>query len=194
MPHKRLHQQEHQDGGIDELNVQGLSGVLADRQDANKIQGRDVQDVEPNEGDVLVWDAVDDRWEPQSVSDAVCFGSGFAQVSDDNQSSTTGTTWVQKLRLALTSVPSGTYRISWYYEYNVGASNTEFLGRVQLDDATNLAELSTRVSPTTGFAATGGFCYKDITSGSANIDIDFACAAAKIVRIRRARLEVWRVC
>lgn len=58
------HAASHQDGGSDEINVGGLSGVLADRQDADKLLGRDLGATVPNDGDVLQWDAGGPAWEP----------------------------------------------------------------------------------------------------------------------------------
>lgn len=60
------HAAAHENGGGDEISVAGLSGALGDRQDADQLQGRDVQDAAPNDGDVLTWDDGDTRWEPQA--------------------------------------------------------------------------------------------------------------------------------
>jgi len=192
MPHRRYHAVEHQNDGVDELNVDGLSGVLADRQDANKIQGRNVLDASPNDGDVLIWNNTLSRWEPGAMS--VCFGLNFNQVSSEAVSFSTGTTWAQKLNLSLSSLPSYTYRIGWYYEFNCTASNAEFEGRVQLNDTTDIGSINTRISPATGFSSTYGQYYTEITTGNVNIDIDYRCSANKEVSIRRARIEFWRVC
>ena len=193
MPHRRYHATEHQDGGVDEINVGGLSGVLADRQDANKLQGRDIQDVAPNDDDVLTWNNTNSRWEPQAAS-GVCFGTEYNQAESDGTSVSTGTTWAQKVNLSVSSLPSGTYRIGWYYEFNCSASNAQFEGRVQLDDTTDLAMINTRISPATGYASSYGHKHVEVTTGSVSVDIDFRCSANKEVAIRRARLEIWRVC
>lgn len=193
MAHRRLHGTEHQNGGADEIDVGGLSGVLADRQDADKLQGRDVQDVSPSDGDVLTWDSGDGRWEPAApTGGGGTFGSGFYQTASEGISSTSGSTWVEKLSLSLSDLPSGLYRISWCYEYQTNNSSNEFLGRVQLDDTTNLSEIRCSVVPATGYKPCSGFCYQTL-SGSKRIDIDFSSSKDKIVQIRRARIEVWRV-
>ena len=56
------HAASHQDGGSDEINVGGLSGVLADRQDADKLQGHNVSGTAPSTGQVLTWDG--SAWAP----------------------------------------------------------------------------------------------------------------------------------
>ena len=195
MAHRRLHGTEHQDGGVDEISVAGLSGVLADRQDANKLQGRNVQDAAPDDADILTWSSANSQWEPQpNTGGTPCFGTEYNYAESDGVSVSTGTTWTQKLNLAVSNLPSGTYRVSWYYEHNCTASNAAVEGRVQQDDTTDLAYINTRISPATGFASTSGQKHLSITSGSVSLDIDFRCSANKEVAIRRARLELWRVC
>ena len=62
------HAANHEDGGGDEISVAGLSGVLADKQDANKLQGRDVAVTAPSANQVLGWDSGATQWEPQDPS------------------------------------------------------------------------------------------------------------------------------
>ena len=50
-----LHASTHENAGADELNLAGLNGVLADKQDADKLQGYDIQNIAPTAGQVLVW-------------------------------------------------------------------------------------------------------------------------------------------
>lgn len=58
-----MHSSQHEDGGSDEIGVAGLSGVLADKQDADKLQGVDVSAVAPTDAQVMIYDAGDERWE-----------------------------------------------------------------------------------------------------------------------------------
>jgi hypothetical protein len=58
------HALSHQDGGSDELNVAGLSGVLADAQNANKLNGRLVANIAPSDGQVLAWNDSTNQFEP----------------------------------------------------------------------------------------------------------------------------------
>lgn len=58
------HSSRHESGGSDEINVGGLSGVLADRQDADKLQGNDVLDGTLTDGDILQWNDSESQWEP----------------------------------------------------------------------------------------------------------------------------------
>jgi len=76
------HSARHETGGADEISVAGLSGVLADKQDADKIQGRDVAADAPNDGDVLLWNNTTSQWEPQTVST-----SGWEPLTNGNAAS-----------------------------------------------------------------------------------------------------------
>jgi hypothetical protein len=56
------HASTHQDGGADEISVAGLSGVLADKQDANKIQGHAVDEAAVGDNKILVYKTSGDKF------------------------------------------------------------------------------------------------------------------------------------
>lgn len=58
------HAARHQNGGADEISVEGLSGRLADKQDADKLQARAVDSAAPSDGNVLTWDNANSKWKP----------------------------------------------------------------------------------------------------------------------------------
>lgn len=58
------HATSHQNGGSDEISVAGLSGVLADRQDADKLLGRALGTTAPSDGQLLKWDNTTSKWIP----------------------------------------------------------------------------------------------------------------------------------
>lgn len=76
------HSARHENGGADEISVAGLSGVLADKQDADKIQGRDVAADAPVDEDVLVWNETASQWEPREQSG----GGGGHEILDNGLS------------------------------------------------------------------------------------------------------------
>ena len=55
------HHVTHEDGGSDEINVAGLSGELADEQNAGKIKGVIINDAEKADRKVLGWDEATNR-------------------------------------------------------------------------------------------------------------------------------------
>lgn len=62
------HKTQHENGGTDEISVAGLSGVLADKQDADKLQGRTLASTAPTDGQKLTWNNTASQWEPQTSS------------------------------------------------------------------------------------------------------------------------------
>lgn len=67
------HHLTHEDGASDEINVAGLSGVLADAQNANQLQGRDVSAVAPADGQLLAWVNAATEWQPVTgPTNSVC--------------------------------------------------------------------------------------------------------------------------
>lgn len=58
------HHTRHESGGADEISVAGLSGVLADKQDADKLQGRALASTAPTDGQIITWDDSGSTWKP----------------------------------------------------------------------------------------------------------------------------------
>lgn len=56
------HASTHQNGGADEISVAGLSGVLADRQDADKIVGEPITITTVGRRNHLVYDEINEEW------------------------------------------------------------------------------------------------------------------------------------
>ena len=57
---------------------------------------------------------------------AVIFGTEFYQAAEDTESSTTSTTYQQKLRLNANSISTGKYRLGWYYEWQHRNTGNDF--------------------------------------------------------------------
>lgn len=62
------HKGSHEDTGLDEIDVTALSGLLADPQDAGSIRGVNVHTAAPNDGDILVYSLTATRYEPTAQS------------------------------------------------------------------------------------------------------------------------------
>jgi hypothetical protein len=121
------------------------------------------------------------------------YGTQAQQANNDAQSTTTSGTYQQKLRVTTPSLPAGTYRIGFYYEW--GKSNlADFASRVQVNDTTTIMEgLEEAVDAGADqYFPRGGFGYYT-GSGVLNIDLDYHANGSGTARIRRARLEIWRV-
>lgn len=61
------HAGQHENGGADEVNVAGLSGVLADEQDAGWLKGRTIGAGAPAEGEVYVWRGGPAEWQAEEA-------------------------------------------------------------------------------------------------------------------------------
>ena len=171
------------DASVDDNDVLTTASNLAD---LNNVSGS------PSTNDYLKWNG--SAWVPASIS--TVFGSEFQQASDDGQSTTTNTAYLQKLRMTTGSLPSGTYRISWYYEYHISSTSYDFKGRVQIGDSTTIHEIQqeSQDSGTDQWKPCSGFYYHT-GSGVLNIDIDYCRSSSSggTSYIRKARLEIWRV-
>lgn len=121
------------------------------------------------------------------------YGSEFQEASSDTESSTTSSTFQQKLRMTTSSLPSGTYRIAWYYEWRLTITTNDFKAQVQINDTITLMEhqQEPQDSGDDQYNNHSGFYYST-GSGVLNIDIDYSSGAGTAY-IRRARLEIWRV-
>ena len=120
--------------------------------------------------------------------------SVVAESSSDTESSTTSQTFQQKLRMTTASLPSGTYRIAWYYEWKVQSTSVEFKAQVQINDTTTLMSHQQRANDSSSvlYFTDGGFYYHT-GSGVLDIDLDYCTTdAGEAAYIRRARLEIWR--
>ncbi len=70
----QAHKASHENGSGDEISVAGLSGVLADEQDAGAIKGFDVVLTDPARRHPIVYDEVNNEWVNESLY-AVAYGT-----------------------------------------------------------------------------------------------------------------------
>jgi hypothetical protein len=74
------HATSHQLGGADQVSVAGLSGVLADAQNANKLQTRNVSSAAPSSGHVLSWNG--SAWAPTAPTGGSHTMGGTQHIAD----------------------------------------------------------------------------------------------------------------
>lgn len=136
--------------------------------------------------------------ETQSIKDAIdaiVFGDYYQSAKDDSESTTTSTSYVNKLRLTTPALPIGKYRIGWFWEYRRSSGSNDWEGRVRLDESDVLSELNIEVKDTSNYFPASGFDEVEFTSEATHtIDIDYAGETINQTSyMRRARLEIWRV-
>ncbi len=61
------HASRHQNGGNDEIDVTGLSGLLADVQKAGYIRSIDISSSSPTNGQILRYNSTFNRYEPSDI-------------------------------------------------------------------------------------------------------------------------------
>ena len=118
----------------------------------------------------------------------------FKSASAEADMSHGSGTFQQVLRLATDALVSGgVYRISWNTEYKMTVNTNDFVGRVQLNDATNLATINVRPSATNSYFPWVGFYILTATGGVYDIDMDIrALGGLGKVHARKSRLAINR--
>jgi len=122
------------------------------------------------------------------------FGSEYHSDEDLSEQTTTSESYVNALTFTTSTVPSGTYRVGWSYEWR-GNTGKDFEARVQIDNSTTLMEVNMEAKDNNSWRGAGGFGnISSLFSGTHTIDFDFATEDEdRTMRIRKLRLEFWRV-
>ena len=119
----------------------------------------------------------------------VVFGSEFGYAVSEAESSTTSTTYTQKVTYSA-SLIGGTYYISWYAEDKLSSTNADVRVRVQVDNLTTIAESLIEPKSKDSWFPFGGFWVGYLLSGTHTIDMDYA-AESGTASIRKARISIW---
>jgi len=126
------------------------------------------------------------------VAGASYFGKNYKSAESEGEDTTTSQAYVQKLRLTTDDLPSGTYRIGWSFEGQGESLVDSFQARVQLNNTTDLMNLSRESKDASDYIQYSGFKHSAL-SGVNDIDLDYQSSGGDTMKIRKARLEIWRV-
>lgn len=99
------------------------------------------------------------------------YGNEYQFVESSVESSTTSTSYINKLRLITSSLYGGNYHIGWMYKCRCSLSDKNII-RVNLDNTTILSEVQ-YLSKDNNNIQSSGFKNIKISSGIHIIDIDF---------------------
>jgi hypothetical protein len=125
----------------------------------------------------------------------IIFGSEFYEAESKQEISTTSINWKEKLILKINDIPTGRYRIGWFYNWRISNTQAYFMGSVELDDVQiYLHKKTPMTSNVTQLYSQSGFKYLDLSAGEHTIKILYKtsdCISASY--ISNARLELWRV-
>lgn len=108
------------------------------------------------------------------------------------QSTTTSTSWQQKLRLTTTDLPEGDYLCEWYCETkHSNATQSEFVEcRIEINDAVEAGFIAWAFPVWDDF---GGMTFAEGISGVQTFDIDYRVQGGGTAYIRRARILFRRI-
>lgn len=127
------------------------------------------------------------------ISGGGVFGNNYYSAENLTEQTTTSTSYVNILTFTTGSIPSGTYRVGWSYEWR-GNSGRDIEIRLQLDN-NNIMEVNMEAKDNSNYLGVSGF--GNVTFGSSGthiIDFDFATESSdRTMRIRNLRLEFWRI-
>ena len=119
--------------------------------------------------------------------------SDYQYAGSDAESTTTSTSYQQKLQLTTANLASGNYRIGYSVEVTNSDKAKRAEVRVQIDDTETIAEAGTAsLILENDYVVVAGFVVRALSAGVHNIDIDFR-AVEETAKVRRARLEIHAV-
>jgi hypothetical protein len=165
----------------------------------NSSADTNVKVARDSSGNLTFLDGVTAQKTLAELAVASIFGSQYQYVENISEMEYAGTTeYVERLSIDIPdTIPAGDYRVGWSYQWSTSHSQVSFKLRVQVDDTTDLTEvsLSTKRTYSEGYYGSGfGFAKVTLTSAAHTIDLDFGCIEANVISyIKNARLEIWRV-
>jgi hypothetical protein len=120
----------------------------------------------------------------------------FSYNEDASESSTNSTVFQQKLRLTVSGIPEGNYRVGWTYQWRHSKSNSDFLAKIDVDDTDTI--FSYQASPYVDVLywqpVTGFYYYEVLASGTHTIDLDYKSSnTGSTSYIKETKLEFWRI-
>lgn len=112
-----------------------------------------------------------------NVQWATPVSSGTREHSEDlTESSSTSSTWSQKLRHTTADLANGTYKISVHFIIRSSANNQQMEARAQIDDTTTISTVAYELRPgsaISGEGASHSLKWVGNLSGVTNVDLDF---------------------
>ena len=120
----------------------------------------------------------------------------FSYNEESAESSTNSTTFQQKLRLTVSGVPEGNYRIGWTYQWRHSKSNTDFSAKIEVDDTDQIFyyQASPYVDVLYWQPVTGFYYYEVLASGTHTVDLDYKSSdIGSTSYIKETKLEFWRI-
>ena len=129
-----------------------------------------------------------------STPSSSVFGTHFTWSSDETTTGTTSTSFQRKTTLTASDLPSGYYRLGWYFEWRINSTNTDILTRVVVDGSNVVMEHNEEVKDVSSWHTTSGYAITQLSAGGHSLGLDYGVESNGATSyMRRARLELWRV-
>ncbi len=120
----------------------------------------------------------------------------YKYVESNAESSTSSTTFQQKVRLNLTNIPSGDYLVSWNAQFRGDKKSTTFEIQILEDSSTqiDLAQWVPFANNDGGYPKQSGFVQRTLTAGNHTFDLDYrTTTSGDTAAIKNARVMAWKV-
>ena len=116
----------------------------------------------------------------------------------ESESSTTSTTFINRMTLTASGIEDGRYRLAWYWEWRISKTGKAHEVRIVLNDnlVNLLADVSADMIKTTNWLSGAGFYHTTLSGGVHHMDMDWRIDSAlggTTGYIRKTRLEFWRI-
>jgi hypothetical protein len=126
------------------------------------------------------------------------FGSSFSNGISDTVSSTTSTSWQNKLTLTTNTLPIGNYRVGFSYQWAQNKTSSEYNAQVVvIGTSINQTIFAQAQAPLKQnyYELVSGFMYGSIPSEQTlTITIDYSSSMGSTVAyIKNAMIDIWRV-
>ena len=124
----------------------------------------------------------------------ILFGKKYQYATSDTETSNTSTTtYVNKVTLTTPSLVSGTYRVSWTFQWRASAANRGIKYRIQVGGVEILAPIEFAAS-TASLPLCSGSRIVPAISGVKTITLDFLLGIGTgTVYMKNAVVEIWRI-
>ena len=128
------------------------------------------------------------------ISSAGQFGVGYQNAESLSSSTTTSTTYTNKVTLTTPSLPAGRYLVGFYSELTTDNASRSFGVRLGVDTASViLAEISQKPGTAGEFTAFGGVVEVTLTAAVHTFEIDFKVSgSAAPITIQRSTVSIWQ--
>ena len=125
---------------------------------------------------------------------AVTFGTEYTYIESEGVSATGSLEWQEKVQLTTSGIPAGDYRIGWAFEGSHDDEPEDAQFRIRLDGTETINEFRLGGDDDdSGYHPFAGFKRVTLTSGVHTFEIEFRETDDGTTKIKRARLEFWRV-